>query len=49
MLVFAAETSVLGGYVFNLQTKGYTTGTYQLNFIAANGALIYSVQFQVRQ
>ena len=47
--VFAAETSVLGGYVFNLQTKGYTTGTYQMNFIAANGALIYSVQFQVRQ
>ena len=39
----------LGGYVFNLQTKGYATGTYRLNFIAANGAVIYSVQFQVRQ
>jgi hypothetical protein len=39
----------LAGYVFNLQTKGYTTGTYQLNFIAAGGAVIYSVQFQIRQ
>ena len=39
----------LGGYIFNLQTKGYSTGTYQLNFIAANGAVIYSVRFQVRQ
>ncbi|HVE60143.1 MAG TPA: LamG-like jellyroll fold domain-containing protein [Pyrinomonadaceae bacterium] len=36
-------------YIFNLQTKGYSTGTYQLNFIAANGAVVYSVRFQVRQ
>ncbi len=36
-------------YVYNLQTKGYRTGTYQLNFIAGSGAVIYSVRFQVRQ
>ena len=36
-------------YIFNLQTKGYRTGTYRLNFIAGSGAVIYSVQFQVRQ
>lgn len=41
--------AALAGYVFNLQTKGYTTGTYRLNFVAAGGAVIYSVQFQVRQ
>jgi hypothetical protein len=39
----------LEGYIFNLQTKGYTTGTYQLNFIAASGGVVYSVRFQVRQ
>ena len=36
-------------YIFNLQTKGYSTGTYQLNFIAGNGAVLYSVRFQVRK
>lgn len=36
-------------YIFNLRTKGYRTGTYQLNFIAGNGAVLYSVRFQVRQ
>ncbi len=39
----------LGGYIFNLQTTGYGTGTYRLNFIAGNSPTIYSVQFQVRQ
>ena len=39
----------LGGYIFNLKTTGYGTGTYRLNFIAGNSPTIYSVQFQVRQ
>jgi hypothetical protein len=39
----------LGGYIFNLKTTGYGTGTYQLNFIAGNNPTVYSVQFQVRQ
>jgi hypothetical protein len=37
------------GYIFNLKTTGYGTGTYQLNFIAGNGPMVYSVGFQVRQ
>ncbi len=37
------------GYIFNLKTTGYGTGTYQLNFIAGNSSTVYSVGFQVRQ
>jgi YVTN family beta-propeller protein len=39
----------LGGYIFNLQTSGYETGTYILNFAAAGGSAVYTVGFQVRQ
>jgi hypothetical protein len=39
----------LGGYIFNLKTTGFGTGTYQLNFIVGANPTIYSVQFQVRQ
>lgn len=39
----------LGGYIFNLKTTGYGTGSYLLNFIAAGGSTVYSVGFQVKQ
>ena len=39
----------LGGYIFNLQTTGFASGSYLLNFIAAGGSSTYSVGFQVRQ
>ena len=39
----------MGGYIFNLSTKGYSTGTYQINFTAGNGPTIYAVRFQVRE
>jgi len=39
----------LGGYIFNLQTTGFGTGSYVLNFIAASPQPVYSVGFQVRQ
>jgi len=39
----------LGGYVFNLKTTGYTTGSYRLNFVIGGGTEVYSVGFQVRQ
>jgi hypothetical protein len=39
----------LDGYIFNLKTTGYETGTYQLSFIAGNSSVIYLVGFQVRQ
>jgi tetratricopeptide (TPR) repeat protein len=39
----------LGGYVYNLKTTGFGTGSYLLNFIAGNSPTGYSVGFQVRQ
>ncbi|HYW72820.1 MAG TPA: HYR domain-containing protein [Pyrinomonadaceae bacterium] len=41
--------AALGGYIFNLQTRGYGTGSYLLNLIAGGGPPVYSVGFQVRQ
>lgn len=38
-----------GGYIFNLKTTGYGTGSYLLNFVAGNSPSNYSVRFQVRQ
>jgi hypothetical protein len=37
-----------GGYIFNLSTKGYQTGTFLLNFTAGNDPTTHSVQFEVR-
>jgi predicted thioesterase len=39
----------LGGYIFNLKTTGYGTGSYVLNFVVGGSSTIYSVGFQVRQ
>lgn len=39
----------LGGYIFNLQTTGFGTGTYVLNFTAGSPQPVYSVGFQIRQ
>lgn len=41
--------AALGGYIFNLQTTGFGTGSYLLNFVAGGGPTVYSVGFQVRQ
>ena len=38
-----------GGYIFNLKTTGYGTGSYLLNFVVGSSPTIYSVAFQVRQ
>lgn len=37
-----------GGYIFNLQIRGLTTGTYLLGFRVTGDATIYTVQFKVR-
>jgi hypothetical protein len=37
-----------GGYIFNLQTKGLTTGTYELEFTATGDRAIQKLRFQVR-
>lgn len=39
----------LDGYVFNLKTTGYTTGSYLLSFVAGAATTPYSVGFQIRQ
>ncbi len=37
-----------GGYIFNLKTTGFSSGTYRLSFTASTGAATYSITFQVR-
>ena len=37
-----------GGYIFNLQTTGLSTGTYMLSFTAGTDPATHSVYFQVR-
>jgi hypothetical protein len=45
---FDPTLGTTGGYIFNLSTKGYPTGTYLLNFTAGNDPTTHSVQFEVR-
>ena len=40
--------SGLGGYIFNLSTKGYGTGTYTLNFTANGDPTTHNTTFAVR-
>src|SRR5690606_31462274 len=39
----------LGGYVFNLRTRGFGTGSYLLYFTVGDDPSLYAVEFQVRQ
>jgi len=38
-----------GGYIFNLKTTGYGTGTYILTYSIAGDPISHTLQFQVRQ
>ena len=38
-----------GGYIFNLKTTGYGTGTYVLTYTVGGDPISHTVQFQVRQ
>jgi hypothetical protein len=40
--------SGLNGYVFNLSTKGYATGTYNLNFTAGADPATHAAGFAVK-
>lgn len=44
---FRYDTS-LSGYIFNLSTKGISTGTYNLNFTVGSDPSIRSVTFAVK-
>jgi hypothetical protein len=41
--------SSLAGYIFNLKTTGYPTGSYVLNFMVGGDPSLHAVAFQVRQ
>lgn len=45
---FDSTQGTTGGYVFNLQTTGLTTGTYALAFVAGSDPTMHTVTFQVR-
>lgn len=40
--------ATLQGYIFNLSTKGYTTGTYTLNFTAGIDPDVHSASFGIK-
>jgi hypothetical protein len=37
-----------GGYIFNMDTSGLTTGTYRLNFRIGSDPTVLSVPFELR-
>jgi hypothetical protein len=45
---FDSTLGPAGGYIFNLSTKGLTTGSYLLTFAAGADALPHALSFQVR-
>ncbi len=45
---FDPTLGTTGGYIFNLSTQGYPTGTYLLNFTAGNDPTTHTAQFEVR-
>jgi hypothetical protein len=40
--------ATLAGYVFNLSTKGYPSGTYSLNFTAGTDPVLHSALFTIK-
>jgi hypothetical protein len=40
--------AALAGYIFNLSTKGLSTGTWALSFTVTNDPVPYSIEFDVR-
>jgi hypothetical protein len=40
--------AALAGYIFNLSTKGLSTGTWALSFTVTNDPILHSVEFDVR-
>jgi hypothetical protein len=45
---FDATLGSAGAYVFNLKTRGLTTGTYQISFTVTGDSSMYTALFQVR-
>jgi len=45
---FDSTLGTTGGYIFNLSTKGLTTGTYNLNFTVTGDSAVHAAPFQVK-
>lgn len=45
---FDSTLGSTGGYIFNLSTKGLTTGAYSLNFTITGDQSVYAAPFQVK-
>jgi len=45
---FDSSLGSTGGYIFNLFTRGLTTGTYNLNFTVTGDTFVYAAPFQVK-
>jgi hypothetical protein len=45
---FNTTLGTTGGYIFNLSTKGLTTGSYNLNFTVNGDSFVYAAPFQVK-
>lgn len=45
---FDSSLGSTGGYIFNLKTSGYPTGTFALQFTASNDPTPHMVQFGVK-
>jgi hypothetical protein len=46
---YSSDLGPSGGYIMNVSTKGYASGTYQVTFTVANDPIQHSLQFEVRQ
>jgi hypothetical protein len=45
---FDATLGSTGGYIFNLKTIGFSTGTYNVNFTVTGDSFVYAAPFQVK-
>lgn len=45
---FDSTLGTIGGYIFNLNTNGFMTGTYNLNFMVTGDSFVYSAPVQVK-
>jgi len=45
---FDATLGASGGYIYNLSTKGFSTGTYQMTISVGGDPIQHALQFQVR-
>ena len=45
---FSSTLGSTGGYIFNLSSKGLSTGAYRLNFTVTGDLFVYAAPFQVK-